>query len=108
YMTGNKRLFITWKPKDGGNVTFGDNTKGQIVGTGSIGNKDISISNVLHVKGLKHNLLSISQLCDKNCRVIFEDTSCRVVDNNNNATKFIGQREGNCNARDFVQCNISI
>ncbi|GAV85137.1 hypothetical protein CFOL_v3_28575 [Cephalotus follicularis] len=66
-MTGNKSLFVTWKPKDGGNVTFGDNTKGQIVGTGSIGNKDITITNVLHVKGLKHNLLSISQLCDKNC-----------------------------------------
>ena len=53
------------KPKNG-DVTFGDNSKGQIKGIGKIGNKFfIFIENVLLVNGLKYNLLSISQLCDK-------------------------------------------
>ena len=46
-------------------MTFGDNGKGRIIGHGSIGNNSSSlIENVLLVDGLKHNLLSISQLCD--------------------------------------------
>ena len=61
------------KPKNGGDVTFGDNLKGQIEGIGTIGNKSfISIKNVLLVNGLKHNLLSSSQLCDKGFKAIFE------------------------------------
>ena len=36
------------KPKNEGDVTFGDNSKGQIVGIGTIGNKSsIFIENVL-------------------------------------------------------------
>ena len=52
-------------------MTFGDNGKGRIIGHGSIGNNSSSlIENVLLVDGLKHNLLSISQLCDKGFKVI--------------------------------------
>ena len=60
----SKLTFLT--KKNGGYVTFGDNAKRKIIGQGNIGN-DISslIENVLLVDGLKHNLLSISQLCDK-------------------------------------------
>lgn len=54
---------------DGGTVAFGDNSKGYVIEIGSIINVGIStsptISNVLLVKNLKHNLLSINQLCDK-------------------------------------------
>ena len=54
-------------------MIFGDNGKGRIIGHGSIGNNSLSlIENVLLVDGLKHNLLSISQLCDKGFKVIFE------------------------------------
>ena len=59
-MTGDKNLFMDLKPKNG-DVTFGDNSKGQIEGISKIGNKSfIFIENVLLVNGLKHNLLSIS------------------------------------------------
>ena len=52
------------KLKIGGDVTCGDNSKGQIERIGTIGNKSsIFIENVLLVNALKHNLLSISQLC---------------------------------------------
>ncbi|KAA3466800.1 retrotransposon-like protein [Gossypium australe] len=56
-----------------GEVTFGDNSKGLIGGIGFIGkNSSIFIENVLYINSLKHNLSSISQLCDKGVNLIFE------------------------------------
>ena len=37
------------------------------------------IEDVVLVDGLKHNLLSIGQLCDKGLRVIFDDSTCDVL-----------------------------
>ena len=57
----SKCAFLT--KKNGGYVTFGDNVKGKIIGQGNIGNDTSSlIESVLLVDGLKHNLLSTSQL----------------------------------------------
>ncbi|VFQ72920.1 unnamed protein product [Cuscuta campestris] len=79
HMTGDASKFLQIKPAKGGNVVFGDNSKGKIIGVGSVGKSDFSsIDNVLLVKGLKHNLLSISQLCDKGNRVTFDSKSCTV------------------------------
>ena len=40
---------------------------------GNVGNENSSlIENVLLVDGLKHNLLTISQLCNKGFKIIFE------------------------------------
>ena len=62
HMTDDKNLLIELKPKNGGDVTFGDNSKGHIERIGSIGNNSSTcIKNVLLVNSLKHNLLSISQ-----------------------------------------------
>lgn len=53
-------------------MTFRDNSKGKYEGIGTISNNsNYNIENVLFVKGLKHNLLSVSQLCDRGFRVIF-------------------------------------
>jgi len=38
------------------------------------------IEDVVLVNGLKYNLLSISQLCDKGLRVIFDDSTYDVLD----------------------------
>ena len=65
-MTGDCTLFKNFESKKGGNVTFGDGRKSQIKGKGIIsllGPPDIA--NVLYVEGLRVNLLSISQICDK-------------------------------------------
>ena len=65
-MTGDKEKFSSLMNKQGGTVTFGGKDKGKIIGVGKIGkNPSNSIENVLLVEGLHHNLLSISQLCDK-------------------------------------------
>ncbi|RDX71112.1 hypothetical protein CR513_49577, partial [Mucuna pruriens] len=51
--------------------------EGKIVGVGRIGKRPfLSINNVLYVKVLKHNLLSISQLCDSGYDVSFNKGEC--------------------------------
>jgi len=60
-------------------VTYGDNNKERILGRDSIGDKNnLLIHDVLYVKDLKHNLLSISQLCDKGYQVIFKPNSSEI------------------------------
>ena len=66
HMTRDESKFAFLKRRKEGYMTFGDNGKGRIIEHGSIGNNSSSlIENVLLVDGLKHNILSISQLCDK-------------------------------------------
>ncbi|KAJ0080770.1 hypothetical protein Patl1_11210 [Pistacia atlantica] len=59
-MIGEKSLFTLLKPKNEGNVHFGDNSKGRVIGIGSISNKSLNIRDMLLYKGLKHKLLSHS------------------------------------------------
>ena len=71
-MTGDESQFITLVAKNGGMVTFGDNSKGKIIGIDNIGiTSSKYIKNILLVDGLKHNLLSIDQFYDKGYKVIF-------------------------------------
>ncbi|RYA56890.1 hypothetical protein DD596_25390 [Enterobacter cloacae complex sp. 4DZ3-28B] len=80
-MTGDASKFTHISPKKRGHVTYGDNNKGRILGVGKIGtNSSNSIQNVLLVEGLKHSLLSVSQLCDKGYLVSF-DSHNRVIEN---------------------------
>ena len=59
--------------KDYSLVTFRDNSKVRTMGIGSIDfTGTIQVEQVLLVDGLKHNLLSISQLCDEENVVVFE------------------------------------
>ena len=77
---GNKDKFISFTTINGGKVTFGDNSKGKVVGKGKVGRMSYCfIDDVLLVKGLKHNLLSISQFCDKFNQIIFNATQCLVI-----------------------------
>jgi len=66
-MTWNINNFATLsKYHEGDTITFGDDSKGKIIGICNI--KICSsplIKNVFLVNSLKHNLLIISQLCDK-------------------------------------------
>ncbi|KAK2989631.1 hypothetical protein RJ640_002505 [Escallonia rubra] len=94
-MTGNISLFTSIDLKEGGNVTFGDNSQGRIKGKGTIGKEPHSIENVLYVEGLKHNLLSISQFSDKDFKVIFEASQCTILSLKNNETILVGSRDNN-------------
>ena len=95
-MTGDIEQFFTIKTKDEGFVIFGDNKKGRIIGLGNIKiSPSTFIENVLLVDKLKHNLLSISQLCDVGFDVRFKASMCIVADSSNPNSTFIGKRLGN-------------
>ena len=78
-MTGDKECFLSFEEKEGGSVTFGNNYKAKIKGMGIICNSNSAkIKDVQYVEGLKHNLLSISQLCDSGFKVIFKPSICEI------------------------------
>ena len=72
HMTGEKANFLSLAATHRGSVAFGNGKLGTIVGIGKIGESlSNSIEDVDLVDGLKHNLLSVSQLCDKDNLVVF-------------------------------------
>ena len=79
-MTWNINNFATLsRYVKGDTVTFGDDSKGNIIGIGNIKISTSSlIENVVLVDGLKYNLLSISQLCDRGFKVVFDESSCNI------------------------------
>ena len=96
HITGDKEQFVTLEIKKRGMVTCGDNDKGHIVGIGKIWiTLSTFIENVLYVRGLKHNLISISQLCDKDYKVSFEPSLCIVTNLVDDSIVLIRHRQGN-------------
>jgi hypothetical protein len=62
-------------------VTFGDGAKGKIEGIGSLVKHGLpKLDDVLLVKGLTANLISISQLCDLGLQVNFTKPECQISD----------------------------
>ena len=78
-MTGTKSLLNDYVKKNGPAVTYGDNGKGKTKGTRLVKCKDVTDKNVSYVKGLKHNLISISQLCDADYEVHFTKDEGRIL-----------------------------
>ena len=101
HMTGDSSLLSKIKWKDGASVTFGNNDQGKIRGYGTVKKDSVSIDKVAFVEGLKHNLISISQRCDKGHKVEFLDEKCIVKDRNTNSVKLIGTRKDNLYIVDF-------
>jgi hypothetical protein len=66
HMTGNKKWFSSLTPLSHKEyVTFGDDKKGKVLGTGAIKVNDcFTFNDVALVDRLRYNLLSVSQLCD--------------------------------------------
>jgi hypothetical protein len=44
----------------------------------SLSNGKGKAQNVLLVYGMKHNLLSVSQMCDRGCEVVFTSKDCKI------------------------------
>ncbi|GJR47504.1 zf-CCHC domain-containing protein [Tanacetum coccineum] len=64
HMTGNRKLFSTYKAYNRGNVIFKSKLRGNIIGKGTISHDSLIIENVEHIDNLKFNLLSVRQICD--------------------------------------------
>ncbi|GJZ23009.1 retrovirus-related pol polyprotein from transposon TNT 1-94 [Tanacetum coccineum] len=67
-----------YSKESGPNVVFGDGYSGDTEGYGSVNCNGITFTRVAYVNGLKHNLISISQLCDANYKVLFTKTQGTV------------------------------
>ncbi|KAH0755142.1 hypothetical protein KY290_025412 [Solanum tuberosum] len=95
HMCGKKENFKTIKRIDGGYVRFGDNAKEEVIGVGIITlSSSCDLVEVYLVEGLKHNLLSISQLCDAGFQVTFNTTSC-IIRHPEKKLTLIGDRVNN-------------
>ncbi|GKA07861.1 zf-CCHC domain-containing protein [Tanacetum coccineum] len=79
HMTGNRKIFSTCKAYNGGNIIFGSNLHGNIIGKGTISNDSLKIDNIEHVDNLGFNLLSMGQICDNKCRVTFSGHDSEIT-----------------------------
>ncbi|KAH9744417.1 Integrase catalytic domain-containing protein [Citrus sinensis] len=105
HMTENYAWFSSFtKIENGGDVSFGDNSKGKILGIGNVGKVSLTlIENPCLVENLKHNLINISQLCDKGYKVVFDKSRCVIENTCDGKILFIGNRCGNVYTID-IEC----
>ena len=71
HMTGNKFLMSEFEEKAGPTVSYGDGNLGQTLGYCNIEIGNVIIEKLALVSGLKHNILSVSQITDKCYHVNF-------------------------------------
>ena len=69
--------------------------------------KFFQLTDVLYVENLKHNLISISQLCDKAMSVIFDICTCKIIEKETNKVLFAGTRKGNVYTLSFEELKLS-
>jgi hypothetical protein len=105
HMTGNKKWFST-PLSHKKYVTFGDDKKGKVFGTGVIKVNDCFILNdVALVDRLRYNLVSASQLCDADLSVLFHKSNSHVLDSSGKRVYGIS-RIGNVFQADFFLLNL--
>ena len=95
HMTGEKSLLTDVVERTGPIVTFGDDSKGFTKGYGNLRIDNVIIENISLVEGLKHNLLSISQFCDRGYDVTFRKEKCLISHRKDEKLALQGVRKGN-------------
>ena len=95
HMTGNKALLSDYEEKAGPKVSYGDGNIGQILGYGNINLGSVIITNVALVPGLKHDLLSVSQICDRGFHVDFHSDYCEVISKSTRKVVLVRYRRNN-------------
>lgn len=79
-MTSVKKFLVNIKSDSTSYVTSRDGSNGEIKGIGKLDYLGSpSLDDVLFVKGLTVNLISISQLCDQGLKVNFNKSECMVM-----------------------------
>jgi hypothetical protein len=81
-MTGDQNKFVSLKKK-GGNVAFGDDSSTKILGKGTVnlGSENVKAGKVPWVEYLKHNLLSVSKMCDQGYTLTFDSKKYKIREN---------------------------
>jgi hypothetical protein len=89
-------------------VTFGDDKKGKVLGTGVIKVNDcFTLNDVALVDRLRYNLLFVSQLCDADLSVLFRKSDSYVLDSSGKRVCDIS-RIGNVFQYDFSSAQSSL
>ncbi|KAK2382486.1 putative mitochondrial protein [Trifolium repens] len=97
HMTGEEKFLVDIKSYTSSYVIFGDGVKGQIMGVGKLINNGLpKLDNVLLVKGLKINLISISQQSDQGLKVDFSKNECLVANDKSELLMKGARSEDNC------------
>ena len=80
HMTRDKSLFNSLKEKVSDYVTFGDGSHAQVLDKGTVEIPRLPLlKDVLYIKGLKENLLSITQICDEDFLVQLSKKGCVII-----------------------------
>ncbi|GJZ72439.1 retrovirus-related pol polyprotein from transposon TNT 1-94 [Tanacetum coccineum] len=74
--------YYRYSKEPGPKVVFGDDSSGHTEGYVLVNCNGITFTRVAYVNGLKHNLISISQLCDTNFKVLFTKTQRNIFNQN--------------------------
>jgi hypothetical protein len=109
HMIRNKKWFSILTPLSHKEyVTFGDDNKGKVLGTGVIKVNDcFTLNDVALVYRLRYNLLSVSQLCDADLSVLFCKFDSHVIDSSGKHVCDIS-RIGNVFQADFSSAQSSL
>lgn len=74
-------------------MRFGDNSSIKIKGRGTLNiDGKLKAHDLYYVEGLKHNLLSVSQMCDKGYKSTFDSKGCEIRKESNNHLVAKGKR----------------
>jgi hypothetical protein len=110
-MTGERRMFISFEKNECESdcITFGDNSKGQVLGFGKIViTTEHSISKVLLVELLDYNLLSVSQLCEMGYNFVFTDKGVTIFRRSDGSFTFKGVLRGKLYLLDFIPDEVEL
>ncbi|GKA26978.1 retrovirus-related pol polyprotein from transposon TNT 1-94 [Tanacetum coccineum] len=91
HITWVKQYLHRYSKDSGPKVVFIDNSSGDTYGYGLVNCNGITFTRVAYVNRVKHNLISISQLCDANFKQLFIKTQ-RTIFNQNNEVVLIDPR----------------
>ena len=80
HMTGDRNKFVSLKEKKDGTMSFGNDGSPNVIGSGTVTLriKYALAKNVLLVKNMNHNLLSVGQMCDQGHTMLFNSTKCEI------------------------------
>ena len=97
HMIGERSYLCDYQNMPDGYVSFGDGKKGRVLGKGTLlANGLPKLKSVLYVKGLKANLLSMSQLYDQKLNVKFTKDNCKVLNRSGEVVLEGSQSSDNC------------
>jgi hypothetical protein len=68
------------KKERDGSISYGNENSAKIIGKGTLKlrSKDAMAENVLPIEDMKHNMLSVSQMCDQGHRLVFDSNKCKM------------------------------